>query len=145
MKIIVKRQDEADSIIECPFSVGNIVKVTEYSYAFFEWFVLVNPILRESCLEQYNAQHSYVSYGDNLEWKIRKVVPDIKLNELCVLLTTRCGKTMWIQVKILPDVYDKKFKILPPIPFKVIDTSRKSIEEIEIEDVELSLNNNISR
>jgi hypothetical protein len=151
MKVRIKRQGEEDIVIECPFSVGNIVKVTEYSYAFFEWFVLVNPILKEVCPKQFSLYRkdsfvvSGLTKGNDLEWKIRKVVADIKLNELCILLTTRCGKTMWIQVKILPDAYDKKFKILPPIPFKVIDTSRKSIEEIEIKDVELSLNNNISR
>lgn len=151
MKIIVKRQGEEDIVIECPFSIGNIVKVTAYEYAFFEWFVLVNPILKEVCPKQfsYYRKGSFVvsglTKGNDLEWKIKKVVSDIKRNELCVLLATRCGKTMWIQVKILPDVYTRGFAILKPIPFEVIDTSRKSIEEIEIEDMELSLNNNISR
>ena len=151
MKVTVKRQGEGDIILECPFSIGNIVKVTDYSYAFFEWFVLANPILKEVCPKQFSlyGKDSFVvsglTKGNDLEWKIKKVISDIKRNELCVLLATRCGKTMWIQVKILPDLYTKGFVILKPIPFEVIDTSRKSLEEIEIEDIELSLKNNISR
>ena len=151
MNVTVKRDGEEDIVIECPFSIGNIVKVTDYSYAFFEWYILINPILKEECPKQFSpyGKDSFVvsglTRGNDLEWKIKKVISDIKRNELCVLLATRCGKTMWIQVKILLDLYTKGFVILKPIPFEVIDTSRKSLEEIEIEDIELSFRNNISR
>ena len=151
MNVTVKRDGEEDIVIECPFSIGNIVKVTDYSYAFFEWYILINPILKEECPKQFSpyGKDSFVvsglTRGNDMEWKIKKVVPHIKHNELCVLLATRCGKTMWIQVKILPDLYTKGFAIFEPIPFKVIDTSRKSIEEIEVDDITLSLNNNIRR
>ena len=133
-----------DITIYSPFSIGNIVNVTNYGCAYFDWYVNSKPKLKEVCPVQYGKGEYgfYMKSTCPKDWKIKTVLCDRGVVDLPysttlqVVLVSRYRDTMAIQVYAYRKPFSKIYEIEESkMPFVVVDKSRKTIDEFECDRV----------
>lgn len=139
MTLIVKQDEGRNEVrIDCPFNIGDIVRIDNYGCVYFDWFILNSPRLHKLCPIQYGGGHSE-SYADPSilpqQWMVKDIVPRLKNGELCVLLSSITRETLFIQVRTISVIDSFYFKpLVPNLPFTVVDRRRKTKKYLEVED-----------
>lgn len=134
MVIKVKNKDIT---INCPFNIGDVVTITNFSCAYFGWYVEKTPKLKEVCPEQYGKGEPtfYVTNDVPREWKIKHIICH-RLNatkSIDVILINRFRQTIAMQVHINLHALGIYYVDEKKIPFKVIDSRRKTIDYLSVE------------
>ena len=133
-----------DITIYSPFSIGNIVNVTNYGCAYFDWYVYSKEKLKEACPVQYGKGEYgfYMKPTCPKEWKIKTVLCDTNIVELPystslhVVLVSRFRDTMAMQVYVYHKPFSKIYEVgEAKMPFVVVDKSRKTIDEFECDTI----------
>ena len=134
--MIIKDKNK-DITISCPFNIGDVVTITNFSYAYFGWWVEKTPRLKELCLEQY-GKGDPIFYNTNdvpKEWKVKHVLCDEFCNNksIDVVLINRFRQTIAMQVHLVLLALNTYWVDETKIPFKVIESKRKTKDYLEIE------------
>jgi hypothetical protein len=133
---MVIKDKNKDITINCPFNIGDVVTITDFSYAYFGWWVEKTPRLQELCPEQY-GEGDPIFYDTNdvpKEWKVKHVISH-RLDSYAsidVVLISRFRQTIAMQVHLVLLALDTYWVDETRIPFKVIKSKRKTIDYLEI-------------
>ena len=134
---MVIKDKNRNNTINCPFNIGDVVTITNFSYAYFRWWVETTPRLKELCLEQYGEGDPtfYNTHDVPKEWKVKHVLCDEFCNHksIDVVLINRFRQTIAMQVYVVRVGLNLYQVDKTALPFTVIDTKRKTIDYLEIE------------
>lgn len=135
---MVIKDKNKDITINCPFNIGDVVTITNFSYAYFRWWVEKTPRLKELCPEQY-GEGDPTFYNTNdvpKEWKVKHVLWDEFCNRksIDVVLINRFRQTIVMQVYLVLLALNTYWVDETKIPFKVIKSKRKTKDYLEIEN-----------
>ena len=134
---MVIKDKNKDITINCPFNIGDVVTITAFSYAYFSWHVDSTPKLKEVCPEQYGRGEPtfYTTNDVPKEWKVKHVICHRfnSYESIDVVLVNRFKQTIAMQVHLVLLALDTYWVDETRIPFKVIESKRKTIDYLEIE------------